>query len=278
MYKLTVMSNPKKAEVNAFHKKYPHADKTVLQKINGDNIRVEISRHDLYVFMVFHLPEYVVRRRSIETVEVNIFYDRKKNDVTVFAFHTDHFFKKYEDSLRAIKYNSFSKFLESLLNLVLADEAKIIEHILQDTRDVKQEYQSSKDSALLIRHLTNNLTNISTLKLICDNQDQLLNKAEEYIRNYEDSPIHYQRNYINEELTYAKEFCQTIMHSINTKYQVRMTDIMYAYTRFTFVIFLTGAVFQVAYAFTHDASPIKITFWFACLATFLGALVMFRRF
>lgn len=278
MGKVKLYINPQKKELSRFRASYPSIDPVVMQKIETDNIRLDIHRHELYVFVIFHIPEYIVNSRTIESVEVNIFYDNKLNKAFLFAFHTSHVIRKYEKQILSIQFNSFGKFLESILNILLDDEAKIIEHILQDTREVKEEYKSSRDAVVLIRHLTNNLNNISTLKLIYDNQDQLLNKAEEYIRNYENSVINYQRNYIGEELTFAKDFCSTLMNSINTKYQVRMADILYIYTRYTFILFLAGAVFEVAYAFHNDPSPIKITFWLACLITLAGSLFMLRRF
>ena len=278
MAKIKLFINPTKLEIGQFRKLYKDIDPQVMQKIEGDNIRVEINRHESYVFLAFHIPEYILQSKSIESVEINIFYDRKLNDAFVFAFHTSHVIRKYEKQIRAIQFTSFSKFLEQILTILLEDEARIIEHILQDTRSLKEEYKSSKDSSLLIRHLTNNLTNISALKLVYDNQDQLLNKTEEYIRNYEDSTISYQRNYISQELEFAKDFCQTLMHSINTKYQVRMTDIMYTYTRFTFVLFLTGAVFEIVYGFINDPSPAKLTFWFCGLGILAGSLIMLKKF
>lgn len=278
MGKIKLFVNPSKKDLSGFHKHYPSLDPAIMQKIEKDNIRFGIDRNDQHILMVFHIPEYIVRSRSIESVEINLFYDRKLNNAFLFAFHTAHVIRKYEEQILAITYNTFGQFLEKILNILLDDEAKIIEHILQDTREVKEEYRSSKDSALLIRHLTNNLNNISALKLIYDNQDQLLTEAEEHIRNYEDSNINYQRNYIGEELTFAKDFCGTLMNSINTKYQVRMTDILYIYTRYTFILFLAGAVFEVAYAFHDDPSPIKITFWLACLITLAGSLIMLKRF
>lgn len=249
-----------------------------MQKIEGDNIRVEIHRHESYVFLAFHIPEYIVSSKSIESVEINIFFDRKTNDAYVFAFHTSHVIRKYEQQIKSIRFSSYSKFLEQILSILLEDEARIIEHILEDTRVLKEEYKSSKDASLLIRHLTNNLNNISALKLIYDNQDQFLDKTEENIRNYENSTINYQRNYISQELEFAKDFCQTLMQSINTKYQVRMTDIMYTYTRFTFVLFLTGAVFEIVYGFVNDPSPAKLTFWLCGLGILAGSLIMLKRF
>ncbi|MBP6994507.1 hypothetical protein KBB12_04675, partial [Candidatus Woesebacteria bacterium] len=211
MGKIKLLINPSKKDIAKFQKSYKDVDTVVMQKIEGDNIRVEIHRHELYVFLAFHIPEYIVSSKSIESVEINIFFDRKANDAHVFAFHTSHVIRKYEKQIRSIKFASYSKFLEQILSILLEDEARIIEHILQDTRMLKEEYKSSKDAGLLIRHLTNNLNNISALKLIYDNQDQFLDKTEENIRNYENSTISYQRNYISQELEFAKDFCQTLM-------------------------------------------------------------------
>lgn len=278
MSTLHIFPNPTKRDIDSFLKKHPKLNEDIVTKIQNNNVRVEFSKHEKYIFLVFYIPEYIQKTRSIATIELNVFFDRVTNEVTIFAFNTNHFFKRYGKQVESIRTVSLSKFLEDILSIILDDEAKIIDHILQDTREVKEEYHNSKDSSLLIRHLTNNLTNITTLTLICDNQDRILDEAEDYIRHYEDSPISYQRNYIHEELEFAKEFCQTLMKSINTKYQVRMSDTLYAYTRFTFVIFLAGAVFQIVYAFHNDPTPAKITFWFASLIVFLGTLVMFRRF
>lgn len=278
MSALRIIPNPTKKDIDGFLKKYPKLNREVVTKIQNNNVRVEFSKHEKYVFLIFYIPEYITKTRSISITELNVFYDRDIKEVTIFAFNTSHFFKRYEKPVESIRTSSLSKFLEDILSIILEDEAKIIDHILEDTRAVKEEYRNSKETSVLIRHLTNNLTNITTLTLICDNQDRILDEAEDYIRHYEDSPISYQRNYIHEELEFAKEFCQTLMDSINTKYQVRMSDTLYAYTRFTFVIFLTGAVFQVVFAFHDDPSPIKLTFWLASMAVFLGSLVMFRRF
>jgi hypothetical protein len=114
--------------------------------------------------------------------------------------------------------------------------------------------------------------------MIVDNQDKLIEKAEKYVRDHGEVPISDRRTHIREELTYAKEFCQTLMDSIDTKYQVKQAEILYAYTKYTFIFFLAGASFQVVYGFVQDSSPIKLTFWIASLITFLGTLVMFRRF
>lgn len=278
MAKIRLHVNPTKKEIVKFGRRYPGLDEAILAKLIADNIRLEIRRHEEYVFVVFHIPEYSERTKSIESVEINIFYDRESNDADIFAFHTVHIIRKYEKQILAIEHGSFSKFLERILDILLEDEARIIEHILEDTKAVKEEYTTSKDSVAIIRHLTNNLNNISALKLIYDNQDQLLTHAEEYIRNYEDSVISYKRSYISEELAFARDFCANLMNAINTKYQVRMTDILYAYTRYTFILFLAGAVFEVTYGFVHDPSPIKITFWFACLATLAGSLIMLKKF
>jgi hypothetical protein len=278
MSDLHIIPNPTKRDIDAFLKKYPKLNREIVTKIQNNNVRVEFSKHEKYVFLIFYIPEYIVRDRTISITELNVFYDRVSKEVTIFAFNTSHFFKRYEKQVESIRTSSLSKFLEDILSIILEDEAKIIDHILEDTRDVKEEYRSSKEAGILIRHLTNNLTNITTLTLICDNQDRILDEAEDYIRHYEDSQISYQRNYIHEELAFSKDFCKTLMDSINTKYQVRMSDTLYAYTRFTFIIFLTSAIFQVVFAFHDDPSPIKLTFWFASLLVFLGSLVMFRRF
>ena len=275
---IKVITNPKKSDIDLFLRKYPKLDTSIVKKIQENNVRVELRKHEKYVFLIFYIPEYITQTRGIASVELNIFYDRQENSATIFAFNTNHFFSRYKRHIEKIKVTSFSKFIEDILTIILDDEAKIIDHILQDTKEVKEEFQSAKEPVSLIRHLTNNLTNITTLTLIFDNQDRLLDKAEEYIRHYEDSVISYQRNYINEELEFSKDYCLTLMNSINTKYQVRMTDILYVYTRYTFILFLAGAVFQIAYSFHDDPSPIKITFWLACLATLAGSLIMLKKF
>ncbi len=278
MSSLKVITNPKKSSIESFIKKHPNLKEETSKMIRENNVRVRLTLNNDHVLLVFYIPEYIVESRKISSVEINAFYDRRKNEATVFAFHTNHFFDKYQKQIEKIQVKTFSKFIEDLLSIILEDEARILEHILQDTQEVKEEYTSARDTTILIRHLTNNLTNITTLKLLFDNMNQLLDKAEEYIRNYEDSIINYQRNYISEELTFAKEYCQTLMKSINTQYQVKMTDILYRYTRFTFTIFMTGAAFQVFYAFSDDPSPIKMTFWLAMLSAILGSLLVLRRF
>ncbi|MFO0704014.1 MAG: hypothetical protein U0525_04800 [Patescibacteria group bacterium] len=278
MSTLKVISNPKNKDIEKFIKNHSNLQEDMMQMIRDNNVRVRLSLNNEHVLLVFYIPEYIVAKRKISSVEINAFYDRKKNEATVFAFNTNHFFDKYKKQIESIEFKTFGKFLEGLLSIILEDEAKILEHILQDTQEVKDEYATSRDSTIVIRHLTNNLTNITTLKLLFDNLNQLLDKAEEYIRNYEDSIINYQRNYITEELQFAKEYCETLMTSLNTKYQVKMTDILYSYTRYTFIIFFSGAVFQIVDAFHKDTSPIKTTFMIALLTTILGSLLMLKKF
>jgi len=278
MSSLKVVTNPKNKEIDSFIKKYPNLKSDMANMIKEDNVRVRLTLNNDHVLLVFYIPEYIVSKRKISSVEVNAFYDRKSSSAVVFAFNSDHFFDKYKKQIESIEVKTFSKFIEDLLSVILEDEAKILEHILKDTQEVKEEYTSSRDSTLLIRHLTNNLTNITTLKLLFGNMNQLLDKAEEYIRNYEDSIINYQRNYITEELQFAKEYCETLMNSINTKYQVKMTDNLYAYTRYTFAIFLLGAIVEIVSTFHGDQSPIKITFLLVILTTTLGSLLMLKRF
>ena len=275
---LHVVTNPTKKDISTFYKRHPHIDDLIPTYIERDNIQVVFHRHAEWVFLVFHVPEYVASRKSIESVEVNIFYDRATNRSTIFAFDTQHFFTKYKKEIESIEFKSFGIFLEKLLDVILTDESRIIEHVLLNTKAIKSEYTAGVDASVVIRHLTNSLIHISTLKLIVDNQDKLIGKAETYIRNYEDSPIGDMRTHIREELVYAKEFCQTLMDSIDTKYQVKQAEVLYAYTKYTFIFFLAGAAFQIAFAFIEDPSPIKITFWFASLITLLGSLVMFRKF
>ncbi len=275
---IEIVTNPKKEDFAAFEKKYPKLDQAILQKIKGSNIRIELHKHEKYIYLIFFIPEYVSELHAIKSIEVNVFFDKAKHKATIFGFNTSHFFKKYRGELEAITHFSFGSFIDQWLQIVLEDEARIIEHLLQDTKSVREEYKNDTDSNLLIRHLTSNLINITTLRLIINNQQKLLEHVETYIRDYEDSIVNYKRTYISEELEYAKEFCETLMHSINTKYQVRQADSLYAYTKYTYVFFLAGATFQIAYAFIDDPSPIKITFWIASMITLLGTLLMFRKF
>jgi hypothetical protein len=270
--------NPSKRQIETFIKKHPDINPLVCAKLSNENIRIEFHKHEKYVFLIFYIPEYSPQTKTIESVELNVFYDRERCKPNIFAFRSLHFFSKYKQQLALLPDKPLSAFIEEFLSIVLEDEARIIEHILRDTRGVRQEYKAGTSATQLIRHLTNNLINITTLKLIVDNQDKLLDKAEAFIRNYENSPIHYQRTYISEELVYVKEFCETLMTSLNTKFQVRMSETLYAYTRYTFVFFLFGAVVECVLLFLNDSSPIRLTFWFVSLVTMLGTLLMFRKF
>ncbi|MEI6326548.1 MAG: CorA family divalent cation transporter [Candidatus Roizmanbacteria bacterium] len=275
---IDIVTNPKKEDYAAFVKKYPKLDEEILRKIKGSNIRIELHKHEKYIYLIFFIPEYIREEHAVKSIEVNVFFDKAKHKVTIFGFNTSHFFKKYKDELESISHFSFGSFIDQWLQIVLEDEARIIEHLLQDTKSVREEYKNDTNSTLIIRHLTSNLINITTLRLIINNQQKLLEHVETYIRDFEDSIVNYKRAYITEELEYAKEFCETLMNSINTKYQVKQNDTLYAYTKYTYIFFLAGAVFQIAYAFIDDPSPIKITFWVASMVTLLGTLLMFRRF
>jgi hypothetical protein len=275
---LQVVTNPSSKAIQSFYRKHPQVRLDVSHYIERDNVHIVFHRHSTWVFLVFHVPEYIAHRKSIESVELNIFYDRETNKSTIFAFDTEHFFTRYSREFEQMQFQTFGSFLEKLLDTVLTDESRIIEHILLDVRRIKKEYSNGTDATVVIRHLTNSLINISSLKMIVDNQDKLIEKAEKYVRDHGEVPISDRRTHIREELTYAKEFCQTLMDSIDTKYQVKQAEILYAYTKYTFIFFLAGASFQVVYGFVQDSSPIKLTFWIASLITFLGTLVMFRRF
>ncbi len=275
---IQIVTNPKREDFVMFEKQYPKLDADILRKIKGSNIRIELHKNEKYIYLIFFIPEYIRELHTIRSIEVNVFFDKVRRKATIFGFHTSHFFKKYQTQLESITHSSFGSFIDQWLQIVLEDEARIIEHLLQDTKSVREEYINGTDSTVLIRHLTSNLINITTLRLVINNQQKLLDHVESYIRDFEDSIVNYKRAYISEELEYAKEFCETLMHSINTKYQVRQADALYGYTKYTYIFFLAGAAFQIAYAFTDDPSPIKITFWIASLFTLLGTLLMFRKF
>jgi len=238
--------------------------KEIHNKIDSENNRVEFVEEENYLFVIFYFPEYDKKTRTINTVEVNILFNAKEKFVRLFAYNTEYFFEKYKSPLEEISFKTFGGFIEKFLSVVLEDESRIIEHILLDTDEVKKEYLHNADNYHLIRHLTNIQINISSLKLMVANQNKLIDLINDYTNKTQQSSLHYRKNYIMEELNYVKEFSETLMSSINTKFQVRSSDDLYRFTKYSFITFVSTLIVDLVLLFKQD--------WNSGYLFFLGTL------
>lgn len=250
---ISILQNPSKAELESITPLLK--EREILSKIQESNIRIEYQAKESYVFIILYLPEYNIKTRSIENTEVDIYFNKENNNVHIFAYKTLYFFEKYKLEILALPHNSFGVFIKKFLDIVLEDESKIIEHILEDTESVKKEYNNGEDTYSIIRHLTRNEINISSLKLISANQNKLISLLSKNISKDSMEIIDYKRAYVSEELEYEHEFCKTLMDSINTKFQVKNTEALYVFTKYSFIVFLaTLAVAFFTLVHTDDTA------------------------
>ncbi|MEI6887261.1 MAG: hypothetical protein WCK31_03440, partial [bacterium] len=142
------------------------------------------------------------------------------------------------------------------------------------TKEIKQEYFKNSDTYVLIRHLTNNLINISSIELISSNQNKLINLLEEYVSKNQKSILNYKKNYLGEELKYASSFCNTLLESIGTKFQVKSSNDLSRYTKYSFVVFVATFIVGLITLLITDNTVGSIFFIGALLISFLALIVI----
>lgn len=170
----------------------------------------------------------------------------------MFANNSSYFFEKYRSEINDLSFKSFGGFFEKFLSLVFEDVSRIVNHILNDTNEIRKEYLSKSDNYKMIRHLTNAEINISSLKLIFANQNKLIELVNDYMSKTQQSSLNYKKTYLEEELNYAKEFCETLMNSINTKFQVRTSDDLYRFNKYSFMTFISTLLLTLLIIFRDD--------------------------
>lgn len=224
----------------------------IKEKITVTNSRVEFQETENNLFMIFYIPEYNKATRSIDTVELNIIFNLDDKNAVLFANNSSYFFEKYRSEINDLSFKSFGGFFEKFLSLVFEDVSRIVNHILNDTNEIRKEYLSKSDNYKMIRHLTNAEINISSLKLIFANQNKLIELVNDYMSKTQQSSLNYKKTYLEEELNYAKEFCETLMNSINTKFQVRTSDDLYRFNKYSFMTFISTLLLTLLIIFRDD--------------------------
>jgi hypothetical protein len=272
---ITILKNPTQSELDVL---LPYLqEEKILEKIKKNNIRIEFINKQDYALIILYLPEYNADTKSITSTEVDIYYEKKDNNAFIFAYNTLYFFDKYGEDINSIKFTSFGVFIRKFLDILLEDEAQIVDHILEDTEKVKNEYNLNLDSYEIIRHLTRNEINISSLKLISANQNKLIALLEKHLSDSAIQAIDYKRSYVAEELDYEHEFCKTLMDSINTKFQVKSSEELYRFTKYSFMVFV--ATLAVAFlTLIHADDTTGKTYTFLGLISILLSVILVHRF
>lgn len=259
---------------------YLNVTDSIKQKITVANSRVEFKENEQHLFMIFYIPEYNKSTKSIDTVEVNIIFDLEEKTVNLFANNSSYFFEKYQTEISEINFKTFGGFFEKFLSLVFEDVSRIVNHILNDTNEIRKEYLDKSDNYKVIRHLTNAEINISSLRLIFANQNKLIELVNDYMNKTQQNSLNYKKTYLEEELNYAKEFCETLMNSINTKFQVRTSDDLYRFNKYSFMTFISTLLLTLLILFRDDQAH-KTNFLYSgiiiVLVSIIFVLVFFRN-
>lgn len=224
----------------------------IKNKITVPNSRVEFIEEEDFLFMIFYIPEYNPKRKSIDSVEINILVDLKDKQIELFANNSSYFFEKYKQEIAAISVKSFGSFFEEFLSLVFEDVSRIINHILHDINEIRKEYADRADNYKVIRHLTNAQLNISSINLIFANQDKLIELVNTYVSKTLQTALNYKKTYLEDELKYAKDFCGNVMQSINTKYSVRTSDDMYRFNKYSSIIVVSNFFMAMLFLFRDN--------------------------
>ncbi|QQR93863.1 hypothetical protein IPJ91_01745 [bacterium] len=241
MKNLIIFQNPEEIIQQNFFINF-NLGEEFIKKIKFPNRRIDLSEENDFIFIVMYIAEYDLKLKVVNQIELNIFFHKETQHLYLFAYNTKYFFEKYKVEFEHLNFHDFGEFIEFFFDIVLKDEVKIIEHILEDTYQIKSEFFAKANSATLIRHLTNNEINISTLKLISATQNKLLDLLKPYLQYTHQTQIDYERNNILDELNFANEFCHTLMSSINTKYNVKEADAIHKLNSIMLVIFVTDLV------------------------------------
>jgi hypothetical protein len=253
----------------------------IKQRITISNSRIEFVENNDFLFIIFYIPEYNKKTKAIDTVEINIIYHNNDKSVDIFANNSEYFFEKYSEEIKAISFKSFGTFLEKFLSLIFEDVSRIISHILGDTNEIRKEYLERADNYEVIRHLTHAQINISSLRLIFANQNKLIELVNDYMSKTQQSSLNYKKTYLEEELNYAKEFCETLMTSINTKFQVRTSDDLYRFNKYAFMTFVSTLSLTLLIIFRDDHLEGVSNYFLAGLwlvaASILFVLIFFRN-
>lgn len=267
---IVVITNPTPQEIDTINDIIP-GDEVIIQKIKRNNTKVEFIEKQNFIFAILYLPEYHSEKKSIKSVEVNIYFNKTTKKIYIFAYNTLYFFERYHENILGIEYKTFGTFIKKFLDVILEDESKIVEHIVEDTETVKEEYYRLVNTYEIIRHLTQNEINISSLKLISASQNKFLDLLEKHISGNGFEAIEYKRSYVSEELEYMHEFCKALMDSINTKFQVRSSEELYIFTRNSFIIFILTLIVAFLTLAEADGTHNKV---FTTSALILGSLAM----
>lgn len=249
MHKLTIYTNPDTETHKTLQSEYKFNDE-IFQILERSNKRVEVKYDATSIFLIMHIPEYDTKAKAIRQVELNLLYDCTNENAMILCYNTSYFFDKYKSNIQNIIFTSFETLLEKIYRIIFEDVSLIIDHLLEDTSSIKDEYYTKSDPAMLVRHLTNNLINISTLKLIVSSQNKLINILQINFKLDEKGSLEYKKNNINHELEFASEFCDTLLQSLDTRYEVKESENMWRLESIMFVIFVTELVLTFAkYAF-----------------------------
>jgi hypothetical protein len=250
----------------------------IFQKIKSSNRRIEFIEQDNFSFSIIHIPEYDKQKKMIVQVELDICYEKDQNQGYLFFFDSIYFSSKYNESFKNIKYSNYGELFYQVLRIVQIDEQSIIEHILLDTNTIKEEYYSKISAEILIRHLTNNQINISGLKLILSNQSKSIESAKQYLKPSSFEQLEYFESEIKDELTYANEFSGTLMNSIDTKFEVKTSNDIYIWTKFTFIAILGTFIYDIFDVFISSSHRPNFAWFIATLICVLLVFITLRKF
>lgn len=271
--------NPENKELTEFASNIKIST-AILQRLTSPNTRIEFIEENNYLFVILYIPEYNKEKKIIEPIEVNILFDSTDKIVYLFAYNSEYFFLKYSELLAKTAFKSLGSFLEKFLSIILLDEERIIEHILEDTNHIRREYYKGANNYTIIRHLTNNQINISSLNLVVSNQIKLIELVNEYITAHQQDALNYKKNYITAELKYASEFCDALKTSINTKFHVKSTFLLNRFTKYSFITFVASVILTLIIIYKEDVKEatdfFPIALFFVVLTTLL-VLIAFRN-
>lgn len=272
-----VSVNPQDSEIAEFSAKVK-LSKHILNRLSSLNTRIEFIEEERYLFVILYIPEYNKEQKIIESVEVNIVFDLSEKIVYLFAYNSDYFFAKYTELLSKLSFRSFGSFLEKFLSIILLDEERIIEHILDDTNSIRKEYYKGANNYTIIRHLTNNQINISSLNLVVSNQIKLIELVNEYITLHQQDALNYKKNYIAAELKYASEFCDALKTSINTKFHVKSTNLLNRFTKYSFITFVSTVLLTLLIIYKEDVKESTAYFGISVGIVLVSAILVLLGF
>ncbi|MDD2870708.1 MAG: magnesium transporter CorA family protein [Candidatus Gracilibacteria bacterium] len=212
-----------------------------------ENQRARIDSYEDYFFMVLHFPKYIVKTKTYELNEFNIFL--KKDLLITFrnfpGIHIDKIFTKYEkqdfyDGEHTVLYSGYILYeiieamLEKIFNSInnSKKDINLLEKLVFEKVNYKliNDIMIKKRNIIFLKHMF--LPQVSVMRSTESNINKIFKgEIEEYFEDLEDKVL-----YINDSLNILEEHITSIEDAFKSIVDMNMNYVMKILTFFSALI------------------------------------------